>query len=270
MDDSSKLKELKDIAFRPEYDEVYEQLALGKLTADEEASLRDSPDPEVRWLYELFRPLDDSFKRRFQQLIVADAPAANPPVVPGVTRLEDARTKSSHRKRQIFVASGLSLFAAVVVLVLFFADKEHPATPLAVASLERATPGHSPGDAQMGGIEPSRPAAMRLRAGICWHVQLKPPPSGRPPAEVRAYFAKGDSVVAWDAAFTVQPNDTLVPMGSCAKLPPLAAGEWDFLVLSGRHLPSLSLEGVAKACLTPQQNQPRWRCDRQRVEISSE
>lgn len=269
MDDQAKLRGLRDIAFRLEYDEQFEQLAHGELSAEQEAALRSSPDPEVKRLYELFRPLDASFKRRFQT-IIAEGKAPVPFAVVVGTASSDAPKARRRMQGWAVLAVGGALAAAAAVAILLRGEAtDETAPPLRIASMERVVP-HSSQGIQLGSSTSTHPAATMLRPGMCWHMQLIPPRSSRAPREVRAYFSRGETTIPWDTTFTILSNDTLEPVGGCAKIPSLPAGDWQLLVLSGNRLPTLGLEAIAKACQTPQPALSRWRCDQQSIAITSD
>ena len=254
MDEPGKLRALIDFADRREYDEVFARLAHGQLSDAEIAGLRDSADPEIRRLYELFRPLDASSKARFDAA-VADA-------FPNAAQVRAAPSRRT-RRWQTWAAAALAVAA---VLVLYWLGTEPQPAPVQLVSLERTSPRNGNG-ATMLGSQGGKSDAVQIVTGICWHMQMGVPPTGRPPKSVRAYFVRGTDIVPWNVNWQLLPNDRLAPTEGCARLPVLSAGSWELVILSGHSRFGRGPDTAAATSCHEGSLGANWRCDRFPIQI---
>lgn len=266
MLDDSILRALMTAADSPEYDEVFARLARGQLSEAEVESLRTSADPETRRLYELFRPLDEKSKHRFDDAL-SRAFASSPPLShTEVPRSSQTRPQIGRRWLRPAALVGIPL-AAAASLALYLAllrptERQLPAPPtrLLPFSDDRVV-SYSESEGMLLGSDRASSKEVELAAGSCWGLKLRMANRSQAPAVIRTFFLQGSTAQAWHADFVPQQDGVITPKGGCAKLPVLAPGRWRAVVLSGSELPDSNLEAAATTCISVASVHATWRCD---------
>lgn len=269
MDDPERFRALIDAAERPENDEAFERLARGELSAAEVEALRSSPDPEKRQLFELFQPLGPASRSRFDCAVEQTfARQGNPAAGSGDGEPQAARLPWRRVRPLAYVGVPLAMAAAIA---LFFTTSLPPPEPLEVRSLERVVPRSDSGSSLLGASDTESPTAKKkpeqLTAGKCWHLQLRVRSSGRLPSSVSTYFANDSAAVAWPVTWKPHNNNQLAPVDGCARLPELAPGTWDLIVISDQRAVQRTPQAASELCRRPAPAGAKWRCDRKTIQV---
>lgn len=268
MDDPARLRALIDAATRHEYDEAFERLARGELAESEAEELRTSADPEIRQLFELFRPLGPAAKGRFDAAVEQTLSGARQAAArPGLGSQSGAQQLWRRVRRMAKVVLPLAAAAAVCIYLL-----SSPPAPevVAITSLARFPARSEDGATLLGDSEPSKPGnpkVLELLAGTCWNLKLSVPSTGKLPRSLNTYFVKDSDAVAWPVKWEGWKTDQLVPTGGCARLPELAVGTWELLVVSDQKAVNRTPKEAAALCRQHPPAGASFRCDRKPIRI---
>ncbi len=200
----------------PADDPVWERLARGELLPSEDALLREraAADPEIARLYEAFRPLDDSARRRIAARVVA---GLRPPRVIAW-------------RRAALLAGPLAAAAAVVLVVSV--RLRQPAQPLApVPEYSLALSG---GDRPTRSATPGPIGPVELHRSSSLEIVLRPATAVSGPVAVRAFLMQGPDARRWDVAMDRSADGAVRIAGEAgALLAGVPAGSWDLVFTVG-------------------------------------
>jgi len=217
------LRELGDLARsqtkaeEARFDERWDRLAAGTLTAEEEAELKALADssPEYREAYEAFRPLGAEFQARVVSAIQSKQAAERaagdrqretqkrpPPVPPFWQRMV--------RRPEVWAG-----FAAAVVVVFLLVPPPPVLTPLSDYTAEAKA------QSEYRGSE-SRPA----HPGSQVIVTLRPDTEVKPPLEARSFLSRAGTVDLrpWQSTPEIKGNGVVILRGALPK--DIQAGLW--------------------------------------------
>lgn len=233
--DRSELEQLIGAARLDEYDEVFERLAHGELTVDEQAQLRDSPDAEVRRLYALFRPLDEQAKQRFDAELTRSVGRAETHAgSAAVVRSPFVKTKRRAGVRFALVA-GLAIAASVGTVIYFKSAASEPSeSTLRIDFRPGGYEGNGPqylGDAEEKPVASQR---MWLPEDACVPLYVDPIGPGKAPQSIKLFWVQARSVTSWNVAFERTPGGVLKTTG-CQPLPGIASGDWSLVMVYGQE-----------------------------------
>lgn len=276
MDEQSQLCALMDAADDPAYDEVFDRLAHGRLSAEEAEELRTSDDPEIRRLYELFKPADARAKRRFDDAVArafATAGSGRPEAIASLP-LQVAPKPLRAPRRTLPAVLALAVAAGLVLYLAYSRQSPQPVAQieppakLKVASLVPRVAYSRTGSAQLGD-DGTRAEPTQLPAGYCWRFQLDGSGGGRlpKPESIRVFLVQANVAVDWNVTFEALDNNRIGPVSDCATLPALAPGPWEMFILSGTDVPALTPAEVAATCAKSATDGAGWRCDSERISI---
>jgi len=205
------------------WDERWDRLAAGTLSAEEEAELQAlaASSEEARLAYEAFRPLGPQFEARVAKAIEAieaiqgepQAAAAEPP----------ARVLPFRRRITPWLGGVLAAGVAACLVLLLSAPPPLPRYSLDVAGGDQALRGAS------------GPATVRvLHPGSALEVTLRPPTrvSGRLTA--RWFVVRGGEVRELAARPEFSPGGAVHLYGTLGRDLAIEPGEWALWVVVGR------------------------------------
>lgn len=212
-------------------DPVWQRLARGELTADEDADLRKraAADPELALLYEAFRPLDASLKKR----ITAQATEALAP-----------RARVLSWRRAAVIVAPLAA-AAVIALVLVRRPPSEDGAP----SLPAYLMDFQGGDRTTRSAEPAPSGPAELHRGSHVEMVLRPATAVNRPVTVRAFAVQGDAVRALELPTERSSDGAIRIQGEAGTLfHGVPAGRWDVaLVVSAEGAVAPQPSEVASA-----------------------
>jgi len=238
------LRELGDLARsqtkaeEARFDERWDRLAAGTLTAEEAAELKALAEssPEGREAYEAFRPLGADFQARVVNAINAERAAAGPQAQPQEPRPRVLPFRQVVRRAEVWVG-----FAAAVAAGVFFLVRTPALPPLPgyVAELSggvRTNRGGEPGPT--GGLQvfvPGSPLSLTVT-----------PQTSVQGVEARVLLSsltgKGD-VLPWEPAPRLEITDqgTVRLQGTLGQEIQLSPGDWRIWLVVGRkdRIPSV-------------------------------
>ncbi|HEX8795106.1 MAG TPA: hypothetical protein VF765_29365 [Polyangiaceae bacterium] len=203
-------------AASPDDDPVWERLAKGELTADEDAELRKraAADPQTATLYEAYRPLDASLKKR----IAAHATAALAP-----------RSRVLSWRRAAVIIAPLAAAAAIAVVVM-----RRPTTQDGAPALPLYAMDFQGGDRTTRSAEPTAVESTKLHRGSHVEVVLRPATAVSAPVSVRTFVVQGDAVRALDLPAERSSDGAIRIQGDAGALfHDVPAGAWDLAVTVG-------------------------------------
>ena len=197
MNEDRLLGELGDLARqegeaeKARFDERWDRLAAGTLTAEEEAELKALADssPEMREAYEVFRPLGADFQARVVSKINAQRtaeaeepvpPVPPPPVLPFYRR--------AARRIEVWVGAAAAAAAALFILVPGPALPPLPLYAFDTLHGNQTVRGSQPGPASgMPVFDPDSPLTFVVR----------PPHPVTTPVAAKSFLAQGAELLAW-------------------------------------------------------------------------
>lgn len=231
MSEDSLLRELGQLAKEEReralarFDERWDRLAAGTLTAEEEAELRAlaAASPEAREAYEAFRPLDEEFRARLISRLASETENGTPREQPG------ARILSSPRWRRAvpWAAGAAAAAAALLLLVHGPGPGSLPPVPTYLAEV-------SGGTRTFRGEEGPSSGPHVFEPGDRFRVVLRPETSTADESLEARWFLLRDGALRRPAArVQVDPGGAVQIEGSIGR--DLQPGDWTLWAVVGRE-----------------------------------
>lgn len=216
--------------------EIGERMLAKQLTAEEEAELREAKTPEAQPIYELFRPLDEPWKKRVRDswLKSLREPAAEDRAEPQPARGLEAVPL---RKKRI---TGPLLFGALALAASFALWYSQRPTDRLEYTMELLAPAAAPHDSQgrtllsTGGTQRE---VESIEPGQCLTLNLRPRTAKAQAVQAQAFWSSGETLLAWPIEFEKAATGALTNSGDCARVPSLAQGRWQLLIVIGQSIP---------------------------------
>jgi len=212
----------------PEDDPVWQRLASGELTADEDAELqrRAAADPRAAELYEAFRPLDASLKEGIAARAMKEL-APRPRVLPW-------------RRAAVVIAPLAAAAAIALALTRRASTTDDRAAVLPIYAMDLQG-----GDRTTRSIDQPAVELTKLHRGSHVEVVLRPATAVSAPVSVRGFVAQGDAVRALELPQERSSDGAIRIQGDAGALfHDVPAGEW-----------ALALTVGAEGAAAPQPNE---------------
>jgi hypothetical protein len=236
----------------PDDDPVWQRLATGELTPDEDAELRKraAADPRAALLYEAYRPLDASLKAR----IAARATEALAPPPPRVL---------SWRRAAVVIAPLAA--AAAVALVLTrrpsTGDDRKAALPIYAMDFQG-------GDRTTRSADPPSGEPAKLHRGSHVEVVLRPATAVGAHVSVRTFVVQGDAVRALDLPAERSSDGAIRIQGDAGTLfHDVPAGAWDLALTVGAEGAAAPQPNDVASALRGEDRPHVWQLLHRRIEL---
>lgn len=201
-------------------DDLWDQLAAGDLSREDEAVLRalaegeDGESPE----YEAFRPLDDAARERITDDLVEQVHAG-----------QRERFGAARARRLAAWPAAAGLAAAAAALLVFWPAGEDPV--LTAYHLELS-----------GGVQQQRSATEAPEVPTFDEASevtlvLRPVASAPSTGEVAAYLVREGEIRRWEVDFQVASTGAMRLRGPASELLPRGEGRWTVAVVHAARLP---------------------------------
>jgi hypothetical protein len=263
MSEDRLLNELGDLARREteaeqaRFDERWDRLAAGTLSADEDAELRAlaAASPEAREAYEAFRPLGGEIQARVVAALAAElAPAAEEPPA-RVLPFRRAATRGG-----AWLAAAAAMAAGLFFLL-------RPGVP----PLPQYLPPELSGGAQV--LRSAEPAASNVFGpGAFLTLAVRPRRQVAGPVEAHAFFGPagtGGEILPLPPDPEVAPTGVVRLQGTVGQEIRMPAGAWRIWIVAGRPGKLPSVDGLTAALRRGETRGAAWQAVAADVRIES-
>jgi len=202
------------------WDERWDRLAAGTLSAAEDAELRAlaATSEEARLAYEAFRPLGPEFEARVAAAIQEQAEASAAREVPQPARV------LPFRRRAGWLGGALAAAAAALLVFVLSTPARLPSYSMEVAR----------GDQTVRGA-PAAPGKVReLHRGSTLEVTVRPQTRASGPILARWYVLRGGAVRELSTPAEISPAGAVRLRGTLGEDLAIGPGDWTLWVVVGR------------------------------------